>query len=91
MTRTIVTEYVYPPIPIRSFDWAAWYSGEEEHGQYGSGRTEEEAIADLKANFFECETCDDMTYIVVDGVESACPDCQPKMAEEERRDREGGF
>ena len=27
-----------------------------ESNQYGNGRTEEEAIADLKANFFECET-----------------------------------
>jgi len=44
----IITDYVNPPIPIRHFDWAAWIDGQEEHGPYGHGRTEAEAIAQLK-------------------------------------------
>jgi hypothetical protein len=45
----IVTEYVYPPIPIRRFDWLAYYDGMEE-GVTGTGATEAEAIADLIEN-----------------------------------------
>ena len=48
MTITIKTEYVYPPIPIRSFDCSAYVYGEEEDGPYGWGDTENGAIADLK-------------------------------------------
>lgn len=51
MPRTIKTDHVYPPIPIREFDWCAWYDGEEELGHYGYGRTEAEAIADLEENY----------------------------------------
>lgn len=91
MTRKIVTDFWMKPIPPRNFDWTAWYDGEEERGQYGNGRTEAEATADLTANFFECETCEDMTYVVIDGVEGACPDCQTRVAEEEQRDRAQGF
>jgi hypothetical protein len=43
----IVTSHVYPPVPVRNFDWAAWRDGEEERGRYGYGTTEAEAIADL--------------------------------------------
>lgn len=43
----IVTDHVYPPIPIRDFDWAAWRDGCEEDGRNGRGATEAEAIADL--------------------------------------------
>ena len=43
----IVTDLVYPPIPIRDYDWNAWVDGEEECIT-GWGRTEEAAIADLK-------------------------------------------
>lgn len=50
---TIKTQHVYPPIPIRFFDWCAFYEGREEHGQFGWGRTEAEAIADLKLNYPE--------------------------------------
>lgn len=49
----IVTHYVYPPIPIRCFDWVAYLEGQEESGPYGNGRTEEEAIADLLAQELE--------------------------------------
>jgi hypothetical protein len=45
----IVTEYVYPPIPIRCCDWSAidrdTYEG--EGCPIGWGASEEEAIADL--------------------------------------------
>ena len=42
----IITEYVYPPIPIRSFDWSAVLEGYEgEGGRYeASGATEIEAV-----------------------------------------------
>jgi len=45
----IKTNYVYPPIPIRCFDWSAidddTYDG--EGCAIGYGATEAEAIADL--------------------------------------------
>jgi hypothetical protein len=46
----IVTRNVRPPIPIRQFDWAAWYDGEEENGGYGYGPTQKAAIVDLLDN-----------------------------------------
>lgn len=44
----IITNYWRKPIPTDLFDWTAWYDGEEELGHYGHGKTEAEAIADLK-------------------------------------------
>lgn len=45
----IKTHFVYPPIPVRSFDWQAWddntYDG--EGCPLGHGATEQEAIDDL--------------------------------------------
>ena len=46
----IVTEYVFPPIPIRRMDWCAYYDGQEESGNCGWGFTEQEAIQDLLMN-----------------------------------------
>jgi hypothetical protein len=43
----IVTEFVYPPIPIRTFDWSAVRDGYEGGDLIGRGATEAEAIADL--------------------------------------------
>ena len=48
----IRTEYVYPPIPLRQFDWAAYdddtYCGCGEcHSLVGYGPTEQAAIDDL--------------------------------------------
>ena len=44
----IRTEYIYPPIPIRSFDWCAY---DDDLGAdcspVGYGATEQEAIDDL--------------------------------------------
>ena len=47
MTK-IITTYVHPPIPDRRFDWCAYHDGEEEKGNYGYGKTEAEALEDLK-------------------------------------------
>lgn len=48
----IKTSFIYPPIPIRTHDWVAWYDNLGEDGSpYGYGRTEEEAIKDLEVNF----------------------------------------
>lgn len=46
-TPKIITEHVYPPIPIREFDWAAYREGYEPGCLVGCGPTKEEAIEDL--------------------------------------------
>jgi len=43
----IKTEHVYPPIPIRSFDWMASFGTAEPGDLVGWGKTEQEAINDL--------------------------------------------
>lgn len=45
--RKIRTSNIRPPIPMRTFDWHAFYDGQEESGPSGFGRTEAEAIKDL--------------------------------------------
>lgn len=47
----IITQNVNPPIPLTSHDWCAYWEGTEESRQYGWGRTHDEAVADLKANY----------------------------------------
>ncbi len=42
----IQTTFLYPPIPLRWFDWCA-YRDPEPGNLYGYGATEEAAIADL--------------------------------------------
>jgi hypothetical protein len=49
----IKTSNTYPPIPVRQFDWCAWYDGEEEAGPYGWGATEQAAIDDLVENYHQ--------------------------------------
>lgn len=44
----IITENIYPPIPIRQFDWQATFDGYEPGDYVGYGRTEQDAIDDLK-------------------------------------------
>jgi len=44
----IIVDYVYPPIPVRIFDYVAYYDGCEEEGPYGYGRTKQEAIDELR-------------------------------------------
>lgn len=55
--RKIRTTYVYPPIPVRDFDWSAiddsTYDG--EGSPIGYGPTEEAAIADLLAQLADAE------------------------------------
>jgi hypothetical protein len=41
----IHTDYDPPPIPLRQFDWSAWYDNSE--GECEHGRTEQEAIDNL--------------------------------------------
>jgi hypothetical protein len=50
----IRTDNVYPPIPVRMFDWQAVYDDDEPdddgHMAAGHGATEAEAIRDLMDN-----------------------------------------
>ena len=43
----IETDFVYPPIPDRNYDWQATFSGYDEGDLIGRGPTEVSAIADL--------------------------------------------
>lgn len=55
----IVTTFVNPPIPVRSFDWSAHFDGQEEASWRGWGATEADAIADLREQCGDhCRTCD---------------------------------
>lgn len=54
--RKILTNFLYPPIPIRQFDWVAYMDGDEE-GPTGSGATEEAAILDLEEMLGLCPHC----------------------------------
>jgi hypothetical protein len=45
--RRIRTEFVYPPIPDRQYDWRAVFDGYEPGDVMGYGKTLEAAIADL--------------------------------------------
>jgi hypothetical protein len=45
----IITAYVNPPIPTRSYDWVAYQNGTEEEGPFGYGATELDAIENLKS------------------------------------------
>ncbi len=48
LMQTVRTDYVYPPIPIRDFDWQAITDNYEPGCPIGYGQTEDEAIADLQ-------------------------------------------
>lgn len=43
----IITNFDYPPIPIRKYDWSAYRDGYDEGDLIGYGETEQEAIYDL--------------------------------------------
>lgn len=47
MSKRIITEHVYPPIPIRDFDWCATFAGYEPGEPQGYGATMQAAIEDL--------------------------------------------
>ena len=55
MTRKIITEHIFPPIPIRQFDWQATEDGWDLGLPIGHGATEQEAIDDLMALIEERE------------------------------------
>jgi len=43
----VITEYEYPPIPKRAWDWSAVRDGYEPGDPIGYGPTEADAIRDL--------------------------------------------
>jgi hypothetical protein len=45
---SIKTQHICPPIPDRRFDWVATQEGYEPGDPVGYGKTEQEAINDLK-------------------------------------------
>lgn len=49
--KKIRTSYWKKPIPTDRYDWEAWFDGEEETHRVGYGRTEEEAINELKEEY----------------------------------------
>lgn len=53
----IKTTFVYPPIPLRQYDWEAHFDDDEPNDngrmKVGFGRTETEAINDLIANYYD--------------------------------------
>lgn len=51
--HTIETEFVYPPIPIRSADWSAVLVGYDAGDPIGRGTTELEAVADLLEQLYD--------------------------------------
>jgi len=44
----IITSYDYPPIPNRNYDWSAIREDYDEGDLIGNGKTEQDAINDLK-------------------------------------------
>jgi hypothetical protein len=49
----IITQFIYPPIPVRDFDWQAVTDNYEAGDPIGHGRTEWSAIRDLEAQLEE--------------------------------------
>ena len=45
--KPIKTQFIYPPIPIRQYDWEAIREDYDEGDFIGHGETEREAINDL--------------------------------------------
>lgn len=56
--RTIKTDFIYPPIPTRNFDWQAALDGYDAGDPLGHGATEIEAIQDLLTQLEEREEPD---------------------------------
>lgn len=52
--RAIKTNFDYPPIPNRNFDWSAWIEGTEDEDMLcGHGSTRDQAAADLLQQIYE--------------------------------------
>lgn len=45
--QPIHTEHIYPPIPLRHFDWMAWRGDYEPGVTTGYGATREQAVQEL--------------------------------------------
>jgi hypothetical protein len=57
----ISTSFIFPPIPLRQYDWMAYV--DPESGPFGHGATEEEAKADLLSHMVDSgEAISQMTY-----------------------------
>jgi hypothetical protein len=56
VSHRIRTSYIYPPIPIRQFDWSAVDDNYEPGDPIGYGATEQEAIENLKQLIEEMAT-----------------------------------
>jgi hypothetical protein len=52
--RKIITSQDCPPIPVRDYDWSALREDYDEGDFIGYGRTEQDAIDDLKRQENEC-------------------------------------
>jgi len=54
MTVRIATNFWAKPIPLRQFDWSAWYDGDEPNDnggmRIGYGETRDAAVSDLLTN-----------------------------------------
>lgn len=59
MTRKVIRDinltFIYPPIPLRDFDWQATRSGYDQGDPLGQGRTPAAALADLLEQEMEAE------------------------------------
>ena len=53
--QKIITNFDYPPIPIRDMDWSAFLEGYEPGDPVGRGPTEAAAIDDLVEQIAEAE------------------------------------
>jgi hypothetical protein len=51
----IRTEHVFPPIPLRQFDWSAVLDDYDPGCPIGQGPTEEAAVADLLDQISDAE------------------------------------
>jgi len=53
----IITKNEPPPIPMRQYDWSAFGEDWDLDDPIGYGKTEQEAIKDLKEKEIELESC----------------------------------
>lgn len=80
--KRIITDHIKPPIPIRHHDWVAYKDGDDEEGPHGYGRTEAEAIEDLKT-WLDSETCVYCEDSPALDSEEFCEICRRHLAGEE--------
>jgi hypothetical protein len=91
--RKIVTEHIFPPIPVRQFDWLAHFDDPE--GLTGHGATENEAIDQLldKAcdwNLTSAEQIAQAARCSCRGADDLCA-CQNTPDNETRAERRRSF